>query len=217
VDSPTQQIDMPPREQGRQEAKREFLELIKLAITFLLVFWVVKSFIIEGYEVLGESMSPTLEDGDRILVFKLPHELRKLSLFSGIQPFKETDIVVFEGAGRKRLVKRVIAFNPKGNTNKVDAQRLDTGDEDAHLIKVEFDEGIVRVNDWQIDESAYLRESSKKTRDKKVCLLHPGEYYVLGDHRSVSRDSRSFNAISEEQIVGRALVRFWPLSKIKLL
>ena len=212
-----QKAEIPPQEQEKQAAKREFIELIKLVVVFLLVFWVVKSFVIEGYEVQGESMSPTLEDRDRILVFKLPRELSRISLFSGFAPFDDKDIIVFKEDNAKRLVKRVIAHNPRRNGNTVDAQHLEDETFNPDAMKVEFDHGVVRINDWQIDESAYLPEEAKKTRDNSVCMLRPGEYYVLGDNRPVSKDSRSFNAITDDRIIGRALLRFWPLSRFKLL
>jgi len=217
LENPEQHAETPPREQGKQEAKRELIELIKLVVTFLIVFWLVKSFVIEGYEVQGESMTPTLEDRDRILVFKLPHELSRLFLFSGIHPFDDTDIIVFDGEGSKRLVKRVIAHNPRTGSNKVDAQHLDSDKLDTNVVKVEFDQGAVRVNDWQIDESSYLPEEARKMRGKDTCMLQPGEYYVMGDHRQVSKDSRSFSAITDEQIIGKAILRFWPLSRFKIL
>ncbi len=218
MDNTDQIAEVVPQGQHKQEAKREFLDLIKLVVMFLLVFWVVKSFVIEGYEVQGESMLPTLEDRDRILVFKLPHELSRISLFSGLQPFDDTDIIVFEETNAKRLVKRIIAHNPRQKGNTVDAQPLENHDvTNPNLVKVEFDQGAVRINDWQIDESAYLPEEAGKTRGKDLCMLHPGEYYVLGDHRQVSKDSRNFKAITDKQIIGKAVLRFWPLSRFKFL
>ena len=204
-------------EQPRKEAKREFLELIKLAVIFLVLFWILKTFIIEGYEVQGESMAPTLNDRERILVFKLPHELSRLPFFSGMKPFRDTDIIVFDGEGHKRYVKRVVAHNPRVRGKTVDAQGHEDAADAERLVKVEFDHGIVRVNNWQIDESGYLPPDALTARDTDLCLLQPGEYYVLGDHRRLSKDSRSFRAISDEQIVGRAVLRFWPLSKFGLL
>lgn len=217
METPEQATEVPQQEQEKQEAKREFIELIKLVVVFLLVFWVVKSFVIEGYEVQGESMVPTLEDRDRILVFKLPHELSRLSLFSGLDPFDDEDIIVFKEASAKRLVKRVIAHNPGQKSNTVDAEHVGDDGLNPDVIKVEFDQGIVRINDWQIDESAYLPEEMQKTRGRSVCMLEPGEYYVLGDNRLVSKDSRSFSAVTDDQIIGRAVLRFWPLSRFSLL
>lgn len=196
-------------------AKSELLDLVKMVVVFLVVFWVVKSFIVEGYEVLGDSMSPTLHDGERILVLKLPHHMSKVDIFGWIQPFKEGDIIVFEGSGRKRYVKRIIAQNKCQRSNAVSAQPVAADPEnDPNVIKVEFDRGIVRVNNWQIDESGYLSSTRTALRDRDICYLQPGEYYVLGDNRAVSKDSRNFHAITDEQIVGKAILRFWPLNKI---
>ena len=203
-------------EQKAHDIKREFTELLKLVVVFLVVFWVVKSFVVEGYEVQGDSMMPTLHDRERILVFKLPHTISKVDVFGWMQPFKEGDIIVFEGAGRKRYVKRLIAMNPQQRRGGVEAKRQD-GSGGAPEVKVEFDRGVVRVNNWQIDESGYLPETAQQARDRDVCFLQPGEFYVLGDNRPVSKDSRSFRAVPEEQIVGRAIVRFWPLSQAAFL
>ena len=202
----------------QQEARRELYEFVKMVLVFLVVFWCLKTFVIEGYEVQGPSMLPTLHDRERILVFKAPHQLSKLSLFEGLfTPFKTGDIVVFDGIGNKRYVKRVIGLNPKKSENGVNAVRKDDLAALDDLVKVEYDKGRVRINDWQLNESGYLDPVELTSPDRDVCLLHPGEYYVLGDHRSVSKDSRSFRAIKDDQIVGRAVLRFWPLSKFGLL
>ncbi len=201
----------------RQEAKREFLELVKMVVIFLVVFWGLKTFVIEGYEVQGPSMDPTLKDRERILVLKLPHQLSKLSLFSNLNPFKEGDIIVFDGVGNKRYVKRLIARHPEKQRNTVSANATSGTSALENVVKVEYDRGRVRVNNWQINEEGYLQPEEAVSPDTDICLLHPGEYYVLGDHRSVSKDSRSFRAITDGQIVGRAVLRFWPLGKFGLL
>ena len=59
------------RERTRQEAKREMVEFVKMVVWFLLLFLVLRGFVIEGYEVQGPSMEPTLYEQERILVFKL--------------------------------------------------------------------------------------------------------------------------------------------------
>lgn len=202
----------------QQEARRELYEFVKMVLVFLVVFWCLKTFVIEGYEVQGPSMLPNLHDRERILVFKAPHQLSKLALFEGLfTPFKPGDIVVFDGIGNKRYVKRVIALNPKKAENGVSAVRKDELAALDDVVKVEYDKGRVRVNDWQVDETGYLDPVEMQSPDRDLCLLHPGEYYVMGDHRSVSKDSRSFRAVKDDQIVGRAVLRFWPLSKFGLL
>lgn len=209
--------DAPTTEEpSKSSLKREVAELLKLVVVFLVIFWVFKTFIAEGYEVLGDSMLPTLHDQDRILVFKLPHWLGAVDVFGWVKPFDEGNIIVFEDPSGKRLVKRLIAFNPRQRSHSVDAAPLVDGDGASPPTKVEFDYGVVRVNNWQVDETAYLPEKARQARGRDVCYLQPGEYYVLGDNREVSKDSRSFHAVTDNQIVGRAVLRFWPLSKIRL-
>ncbi len=205
-----------PKE-AKQEAKREFLELVKMVVVFLVVFWGIKTFVLEGYEVLGPSMLPNLHDQERILVLKLPHQLSRLPFLGGWQPFKQGDIIVFDGVDNKRYVKRLIAVHPEHRRNTVAAKGKDDAGLSENTVKVEYDRGRVRVNNWQIDESPYLLPEEMSSPDRDACVLHPGEYYVLGDHRSVSKDSRSFRAINDDQIVGRAVLRFWPLGKFGLL
>jgi len=211
---PVENSENPPETSPpqKQEVKREVVELIKMVLLFLVMFWGLRTFVVEGYEVWGLSMMPTLEDGERIFVFKLPHELSKLPVLSGLMALKEGDIVVFDGKDEdgKRYIKRVIAASknrPHGKT--VDAS---SGDDPQNDVKVEFHKGRVFVNNHPLPEE-YLVPEEKNSPDKDVVYLHPGQYYVLGDHRSVSKDSRTFGPISEDQVVGRAVFRFWPLSK----
>ncbi len=204
------------KDENSRSLKREVLELLKMVVVFLVIFWAMKALVIEGYEVQGDSMLPTLQDRDRILVFKLPHTISKVDIFHWMHPFEAGDILVFEGEGDKRYIKRLIAYSPYANTGAVEAGPVQDPEEDGSAVKVEFDRGIVRVNNWQIDERGYLPEKATHTPDRDICYLKPGEYYVLGDNREVSKDSRSFKAVNDRQVVGRAVLRFWPLSRIRL-
>jgi signal peptidase I len=197
--------------------RREVTELVKMVILFLIVFWGLKAFVIEGYEVQGDSMMPTLKDRERILVFKLPTKLASLPLLGGFSPLDEGDIVVFESdvEPNKRYIKRVIAHGPpKASHKTVEADAIHP---DADRVSVLFQEGRVYVNNSLLDEP-YITQVERKSPDiHDPVFLDAGEFYVLGDHRSVSKDSRSFNAVEQEQIVGRALLRIWPLSSFGFL
>lgn len=196
--------------------KAEFAELVKMVVWFLVLFFVLKIFVIEGYEVQGPSMEPTLWNNERILVFKLPHKLSRA--FPGYQPIKPGDIVVFErteDAG-KRYVKRVIAEGPpREGGNKVDAQ----GREEAGPppVSLRIEKGRVFVNNQRVEESYLPVEIEESFDDSDRADLKAGQYYVMGDHRSVSKDSRVFGAVDDEKMIGKAVLRFWPLSRFGLL
>ena len=222
MESPVQETPSPQSPQAapdKQELKREVLDFIKLVVWFLIIFIGLRTYVIEGYEVQGESMEPTLANNERILVFKLPHELSKLSPFRGINAVEPGDIIVFDSpdTSDKRYVKRVIAMGSKDRKRKtVDAQETDESSETGEGVHVLFDRGDVYVDNQKIEEE-YLSQVSRRSDERRSLLLDNGELYVLGDNRNVSKDSRSFNAISDGAVIGKAVIRFWPPSKIAIL
>ena len=210
------EAESPP---DRQELKREVLDFVKLVVWFLIIFLGLREFVIEGYEVQGESMEPTLSNNERILVFKLPHQLSKLSLFRGIDAIHSGDIVVFESPDNKdkRYVKRVIAMGPKKRSGRmVGAEGPEGAGDPVGEVLVTFERGEVFVNNRKLEE-AYVAPGAGRSQERQTLYLGQGEYYVLGDNRNVSKDSRSFDAISDGAIIGRAVIRFWPPSEISFL
>lgn len=202
---------------GGHEIRQEIIELAKMVALFLVLFWGLKTFVLEGYEVQGPSMTPTLEEHERILVFKLPHELSKIPLFKKLEAIKAGDIVVFESTveAKKRYIKRVVAKGPAGSPrgNTASAHSREEGVAEADQVQVIYAGGRIYVNNRLMEEH-YLPAEELRSPDRDRVYLLPGQYYVMGDHRSVSKDSRSFGPVDTEQVIGKAVFRIWPLSRM---
>lgn len=215
-----QQAQAAATQDAAQEMRREIVEFVKMIVWFLILFFVITTYVIEGYEVQGDSMTPTLTDRERILVFKLTYNLSRLRLFSALEPLEAGDIVVFYSPDEKsrRYVKRLIAKGPPlrlGNT--VEAQKNDVAAQHVTPVTVGIDAGQVYVNHKRIHEP-YLPENHRAFPDSlDEISLAPGAYYVMGDNRAVSKDSRRFGPVGDDRIIGKAVLCFWPPHKIRLL
>ena len=171
---------------GRSGALRTLLELsVILLISFALVFGFVRPVIAAPFYVGSESMVPTLKVWDRILINKLAYDLG--------EP-ERGDIVLFENqeGGEEPLIKRVVGL--PGDTVKVRRGRL--------------------VLNGEPQREPYVNESSRGPQapygPKRVPENH---YFMMGDNRASSRDSRYFGPVPEEDLIGEALFRFWPLGR----
>lgn len=200
----------------RHEMRHEIFDFLKMVVYFLLIFVTLRFFVVEGYEVQGPSMEPTLRNGDRILVFKLPHKLAQVGPFGFLTPIRDEDIVVFDSVDdpSKRYVKRVIASGPRGGRTVRAA--ADEAAPAEHAVSVRIDRGTVFVNNQRVDE-VYLPADMRFRSSARTVYLQRNEFYVMGDNRDVSKDSRSFGPIGDRHIIGKAVLRFWPLSRFSLI
>lgn len=176
----------------RHRELRTLVEWAAVVLVALLAAFLVKTFLFQPFYIPSESMVPTLEVDDRLLVNKLSYKLHDVH---------RGDIVVFErppgqlaDSAIKDLVKRVMAL--PGET-------------------VEGKDGRVFVNGEPVDEP-YLPDGTSTSAFAPV-TLGDHQVWVMGDNRSFSSDSRSFGPIDEDLIEGRAFLRFWPLGNLGLL
>jgi signal peptidase I len=142
-------------------------------------------FLYQPVKVEGTSMMPSLEDQERIFVNKFVYRL---------EPIERGDIVVFRYPRdpSKSYIKRVIGVD---------------GDH------IRIDGGEVYVNGQLLDES-YVPAEYSDTRSYPEVVVPAQSYYVLGDHRSMSNDSRDFGAVNQSYIYGKAVFGYWPMDKL---
>jgi signal peptidase I len=176
-------------------------------VTFSLVYGVVDLVIIGHYYTPTESMQPTIRVGDYLLIDRRPsgHALatRARSLVGG-RPILRGDMIVFErdfsddgipgGTRRIHMLKRCVGL--PGETVSVNDGRVRIGDKDL-------------AEDYKSKYRSELR--SGRLRDAlDPVLLGQDEYYVLGDNRDASQDSRFFGPVRRESLRGRAVAIYWP-------
>lgn len=182
-------------------------------ILFVLVLGLSRLFLWQPVKVDGHSMDPTLADGERLIV--LDHT--KINRFD-IVVAKET-----EDGQTKEIVKRVIgmpgdtiAYNDDTlyiNGKEVDEKYLDE-------YKQAFDDDqlqdIYAYNSLfqELAEKADAFTTDSDGNTEFTVKVPKGEYYLMGDDRIVSKDSREVGTFPKSSIVGEVKFRFWPLSKI---
>ena len=177
--------DSDAQERQRRRRTRNTVEWVAIVVGALLVALLVKTFLVQAFYIPSLSMYPTLDEGDRVLVNKLSYDLHDIN---------RGDLIVFDRPqettdGIKDLIKRVIAL--PGET-------------------IETLDGKVYVDGEPLDES-YL-QPGVRTNDLTRQRIPDGHVFVMGDNRTNSQDSREFGPISEDDVVGRAFVRVWPIT-----
>lgn len=148
-------------------------------------------YVVQRVDVYGDSMSPVLEAGDVLLVEKLTPEIREPERF---------DLVVFRYQYRDNLyyIKRIVGL--PGET-------------------VQIVDGKLLIDGSALEENFGTELIEKGKRAEEPVVLGEDEYFVLGDNRNHSSDSRDSDIgnLSKEQIIGRAVVRIWPISRVSIL
>jgi signal peptidase I len=174
------------------------IEIAQTLVLTLVLFWVVQSFVAQPFRVQQVSMEQTIHSDEYVLVDKLTPRF---------DPYHRGDIVVFappENAETRPgdpFIKRIIAI--AGDT-------IELRDGSVVVNGVVLDEPYV----YAVDEVAQPTEPES---DDVSWTIKPGELFVMGDHRARSSDSRLFGPIGVDDVVGRAWLRYWPLSAFGIL
>lgn len=180
---------------GGGSSTRAVVEWIVILVAALTVALVVKTFLIQAFFIPSGSMEPTLKPGDRVLVNKLSYDLHSIHR-GDIVVFKSPPGEAASDPSVKDLIKRVIGL---------------PGD------RIQAINGQVYIDGKLLKEPYLPAGPTSLTTDLPLQTVPPGQYFMLGDNRTNSKDSRFIGTIPKHLIVGRAFVRVWPLSSLNLL
>ena len=183
---PDPEPDIDHGEKGRSAAGATLSWFRDLFLSVLIAI-VVILFLYQPVKVEGTSMMPSLQNDERIFINKFVYRF-------GISDIGRGDTVVFlyPGDPTKSYIKRVIGI--PGDT-------------------IEIDNGKVIVNKKPIAEP-YVAEDNRDQMTMPFKIVPPDQYFVLGDHRSSSNDSRSWGWVPRQNIYGKAVFVYWPLEDL---
>jgi signal peptidase I len=181
---------------------REFLEAIVLA---MVVFLVIQTSI-QNFKVEGSSMQPTLEGGQYLLVNKLVYLRMDQDRLSRMMPFWSVTSGEQSFAVHPPRRGEVIVFHFPRDPSRDFVKRVIGVPGDT----VEIRNGMVMVNGQVLDEP-YLTSLDNSSMSRVT--IGEGEYFVLGDNRRGSNDSRNWGTVPEVNILGKVWIIYWPLSQ----
>lgn len=166
-----------------------FIETVVVALVLAVVLYL---FIMTPHEVVGNSMHPTYKNGEYLMANKITYR------FADPQ---RGDVVIFKYSDTQDFIKRVIGI---------------PGDE------VMIKDGSIYINDKKLDESNYLAASvitngGSYIHEGQSIAVPQDQYFVCGDNRPNSSDSREFGPISKERIKGKAWIVYFPFSEFRLV
>lgn len=174
-----------PPENRRDHGLRMLHSWIRDLFISVLISLFIVLFVYQPVKVEGGSMEPGLEDQERIFINKLAYRLETI---------QRGDVIVFRYPRdpRKNFIKRVIGI---------------PGDH----IRITY--GHVYLNGREVAEP-YVPEEYLDSHSYRELVVPSDSYYVLGDHRSMSNDSRDFGPVQRDYIYGKAVFGYWPMEKV---
>jgi signal peptidase I len=179
-----------PADESREHFWAEARLLARDLFFALMIMALVLVFVVQPVKVEGTSMLPRLHDGERIFVNKL--------IYYGLPELERGDIVVFwyPDDPTKSYIKRVIGL--PGET-------------------VQLRGGRILVNGRELQEPYLDPALNAAPDDRPPVYVKPHYYFVMGDNRDNSSDSRAWGLVPEKYIYGKALFRYWPLSEASVI
>ncbi len=208
----TEHQNNPVQEHGEQEylsVSDLLLEMARVLFLAAIIIIPVRSFLLQPFFVEGSSMEPNFEDGQYLVINEFGYKQTIVGSESGvgfsIHPFREIgrqSIAVFRYPKNPSqfFIKRVIGLP---------GESIEIRNSKVIIYNAEHPEGFV------LDENAYLAKDVV-TSDMPKLVLKSDEYFMMGDNRENSYDSRAIGPINKSLIIGKVLMRAWPFSRFDI-
>jgi signal peptidase I len=186
---------------GRRKINRSvFREYVEAIVFALILALIIKAFVIQAFKIPSGSMVPTLLKGDQILVNKFIYGIRVP--FSDVKLFpirapKRGDIVVFEYPNNRRVhyIKRLVGL--PGDEIELKDKKLYINGERFEIESIQF-------------EDTMIMPSVAGPRDNFDSItVPPNSFFMMGDNRDNSRDSRYWGFVDKSELVGNAVIIYW--------
>ncbi|MDD5071124.1 MAG: signal peptidase I [Patescibacteria group bacterium] len=169
-------------------------ELVKIIVISLVIIIPIRYFLVQPFYVKGASMEPNFYDHEYLIIDEISYRFREPT---------RGDIIVFRYPKNPQeyFIKRIVALP---------GEKIQIKDGQVHIAN-DSD-----LNSFILDEP-YLASGTKTySLSEDIVSLGEKEYFVLGDNRNSSKDSRSFGPVNRSFLTGRVLLRGWPFSRISL-
>lgn len=170
------------------------IDLVETLVIAAAIFVVIYAFLFRPFQVNGQSMFPNYHDGEYILTNLISTK------FGGL---KRGEVVVFQAPPdrEKDFIKRVIGLPSD---------------------KVSLNAGYVFINGIKLDESSYLPSDFRTyggafLPEGKEVTVPAGNYFVLGDNRNFSSDSREWGFVPKKKVIGKSFFVYWPVTRMRFV
>jgi signal peptidase I len=181
-----------------------FHEIVETTLLSLLLYLVIST-LIGRFEIHQISMEPNLHEGQRVIVSRLESLLSPLLAKTVYAADKDHAMLLRPRRGQ------VIVFNPlDGGTIPLIKRVIGVPGDTLEIAK-----GAVWVNGKRLEEPYVHSLSTSCSRYCGPMTLGSDMYFVMGDNRPNSQDSRSFGPVTGDRVIGRVIMRYWPLNKIE--
>lgn len=182
-----------------KKEKNELWEWIKALVIAFVIAVLIRYILFTPIVVDGDSMMPTLKDGDRMIVNKIGYTIGEPDRF---------DIVVFHAPEGKDYIKRVIGL--PGDT-------IEYKDDQLYINGKAYEEPYLDEYKSQITEGTLTQDFTLQEIDPTLDVIPEGYVFVMGDNRRYSKDSRHIGIVSEDKLIGDTNVIFWPISEMQIV